>query len=141
MPTGRDHVATAVVDGKIYVVGGRLGSMARNVDHNEEYDPGSDSWASKPALPTARSGIAAAVVEGTLYVFGGERPRSTFDTNESYAPGGSWGEGTPMPTARHGHGAVALDNRIYVLAGGPEPGGSQSALNEVFIVLGRPLRR
>ena len=38
-----------------------------------------------------------------------------------------------LPTARHGLGAVASGNRIYVLAGGPTPGGSQSALNEVVL--------
>jgi len=37
-----------------------------------------------------------------------------------------------MPTARHGLGAVAVGERIYVVSGGPTPGGSASARNEVF---------
>ncbi len=37
---------------------------------------------------------------------------------------------------RDGHAAVAIGNRIYVLAGGTTPGGSQSAITEVFIVAG-----
>ena len=44
-----------------------------------------------------------------------------------------------MPTARHGLAAVALGSRIYLLAGGPTPGGSASALNEVFIVFANPV--
>jgi len=39
LPTPRDHVAIAVIEGKIYVSGGRLGSFARNRSENEEYDP------------------------------------------------------------------------------------------------------
>ena len=37
-----------------------------------------------------------------------------------------------MPTSRHGLGAAALENRIFVISGGPRPGGSYSAANEVF---------
>jgi hypothetical protein len=37
-----------------------------------------------------------------------------------------------MPTARHGLAAVAIDDKIYVIGGGPEPGGSQTNLNEIF---------
>ena len=60
----------------------------------------------------------------------------TFDANELYQPfTDTWQAASPMPTPRHGLSAVAMGNRIYVLAGGPTPGGSQSARNEVFIVL------
>ena len=38
----------------------------------------------------------------------------------------------------HGLAAVALGDRIYVLAEGPSPGGCQSDLNEVLIVLEGP---
>jgi len=63
-------------------------------------------------------------------------PSGTFDANERYNPGtDSWETMPPLPTARHGLGAVALGDRIYALAGGSKPGGSSSAMNEVFIVL------
>ena len=39
-----------------------------------------------------------------------------------------------MPTARHGLVAVAKDNKIYVIGGGPNPGGSSSSANEIFLV-------
>ena len=136
MPTPRDHVAIAVVEGKIYVSGGRLGSFARNRSENEEYDPRTDTWAKKAPLPTARSGIAAAAVHGRIFVFGGEEVEGTFDTNERYSPGAdSWETMPRLPTARHGLGAVALGDRVYAQAGGPTPGGSSSARNEVFIVI------
>jgi hypothetical protein len=37
-----------------------------------------------------------------------------------------------MPSPRHGLAAVTLGDAIYVLAGGPTPGGSESALNQSF---------
>ena len=71
-----------------------------------------------------------------MYVFGGEATEGTFEENEVYDPAvDRWETAPPMPTARHGIGVVGLGNRIYVLAGGTTPGGSASALNEVFIVL------
>ena len=139
MDTVKNHLAIAVIEEKIYVSGGRLGSFARNLSENEEYDPRTDTWAKKAHLPTPRSGIAAATVKGRIYVFGGEETGGTFDTNERYSPGtDSWETIPRLPTARHGLGAVALGDRIYTLAGGPTPGGSSSAVNEVLIVLNGP---
>jgi hypothetical protein len=122
------------VDGRLHVIGGRLGgSYARNLAVHEVYDPARDAWTPRAALPTARSGIAAAVLGRHVYVFGGEAPAGTFAAVEAYDPGGDrWLMVAPMPTARHGLGAVAYGGRIYVLAGGPRPGASFSSQNEVF---------
>ena len=49
--TLRDHIAVSVIGGKIYVAGGRLGSFARNLPDNEEYDPTTDTWFKKAPLP------------------------------------------------------------------------------------------
>jgi hypothetical protein len=35
MPTGREHLTSAVVNGKLYAVGGRTAGMAANVNVNE----------------------------------------------------------------------------------------------------------
>ena len=81
----------------------------------------------------ARSGIAAAALGETIFVFGGEAPEGTFDQVEAYQPRQDrWTRFAAMPSARHGLGAVALGGRIYVIAGGTTPGGSSSALNEIF---------
>ncbi len=43
MPTARNHAAAGVVDGKLYVIGGRVGAafmgVASDTDVVEEYDP------------------------------------------------------------------------------------------------------
>jgi N-acetylneuraminic acid mutarotase len=135
MPTARNHHAAAAVDGRIHVVGGRMGGDFTMTTH-EVYDPARDAWTDGPPLPTGRSGIAAVTLEGRLYAFGGEvfgTAHKTFDEAERYDPRANRWEAMPrMPTARHGLGAAALGGAIHVLSGGPQPGGSFSTAHEVF---------
>jgi N-acetylneuraminic acid mutarotase len=117
----------------LYVAGGRLGTFARNLDVNNEYDPATNQWRKRAPMPTARSGIAGAVLNNMFFVFGGESPLGTFNQNEAYDPAQDrWTSYLSMPTARHGLGAVTFQNAIYVLAGGRTPGGSESNLVEIF---------
>ena len=85
-------------------------------------------------MPTARSGIAAAVLEGRMFVFGGEAPAGTFNQVHAYdGRSNGWSNHARMPTARHGLGAAAVAGSIYVVSGGPTPGDSVSAANEIFV--------
>jgi N-acetylneuraminic acid mutarotase len=134
LPTPRDHLAAAAIDGKIYAIGGRIQvDFGQNIDANEEYDPETDTWTARSLLPTARSGIAAVELDERVYVFGGEGPEGTFDENEAYDPKtDSWETLEPMPTARHGLGAAVVGDTIYVIGGGETPGLSVSGANEAF---------
>jgi N-acetylneuraminic acid mutarotase len=77
--------------------------------------------------------LASAAFNETIYVFGGEEPSDTFNNNEKYDPEtNTWTSAQPMPTARHGLAAVSIDDKIYIIGGGPQPGGSQTNLNEIF---------
>ena len=122
-------------DDKLYVIGGRSEGMSANVNSNEVYDPKTDSWTLLEPMPSNRGGLASSAINETIYVFGGEEPSGTFDNNESYdIATNKWDKGLAMPTARHGLVAVATDDKIYVIGGGPNPGGSRSSANEVFLV-------
>ena len=133
MPTAREHLTSEVLDEKLYVIGGRTAGMSANVDATEVYDPINDSWTELPSMPSKRGGLTSAAVNETIYVFGGEQPSGTFNNNEKYEPRtNTWSISQPMPTARHGLAAVSIYDRIYVIGGGPEPGGSQTGLNEIF---------
>ena len=137
MLTARHHAASAVVDGKLYVIGGRVAGISPtvNVDVNEVYNPEKNAWTSLEPMPSKRSGIATAANFDTnsIYVFGGEEPSKTFNNNERYdSRTNKWFVEAPMPTARHGLGAALVDDRIYVLGGGPQPGLSVSNANEIF---------
>src|SRR6266487_5802502 len=78
IPTPRNHATAGVVNGKIYVIGGRVGNAfitagGSNVDVVEEYDPATDAWGSARArMPSARSAMASGVLGGRIYVSGGE---------------------------------------------------------------------
>jgi N-acetylneuraminic acid mutarotase len=108
--------------------------MSANVNSNEVYDPITDSWILLEPMPSHRGGLASSAINETIYVFGGEEPSGTFDNNESYdTTTNKWDQGLAMPTARHGLVAVANDDKIYVIGGGPNPGGSRSDANEIFL--------
>jgi N-acetylneuraminic acid mutarotase len=136
MPTPRHHVASAVIDGNIYVIGGRVRvSPITNVNVTEMYDPKIDTWMTLESMPSKRSGISAASINNTsIYVLGGEELIKTYNNNEKYDVKSN--EGDPkehLPTARHGLAVVsANDDKIYVIGGGPGPGLSVTSVNEIF---------
>jgi N-acetylneuraminic acid mutarotase len=125
MPTPRNHLGAAALNGRIHAVVGRVGRNFEMTTH-EIYDPAVDRWTTGPAVPTGRSGVATLAHQGFVYVFGGEtftEPSRTFDDVERFNPRTNrWERLPPMPTARHGLGAAALGTSVYVLSGGPRPG-------------------
>ena len=133
MPTARNHAYSGVVNGKIYVIGGRLGhsfiSVASNTDVVEEYDPATDSWgAIKARMPTPRSGGASGTYSGRIYVAGGEfqspQMAATFRALEAYNPAtNTWDILPSMPLPRHGVAGTVLGNRLYLVSGRITPGG------------------
>jgi N-acetylneuraminic acid mutarotase len=138
MFTTRDHLTSAVVDGKIYAIGGRQPEQSplfKDLDVNEVYDPSYDSWLLVEPLPSQRSGLGADVVNGNVYVIGGESTERTFSDNEKYDPKtDSWEIQRPMPTARHGLAVTTVEDRVYAIGGGPEPGGLGTDTNEIYEV-------
>lgn len=134
MPTPRQHLASAVFDKKIYVVGGRIDGLYSNLDSNEVYDPVKDEWTSLAPMPSKRGGLAAATsATDGIYVFGGEEPAGTFNLAERYNPvGDSWEAGPEMPNGRHGLAAVTVGNEIHVIGGGPRPGLSVGDFNQIL---------
>jgi N-acetylneuraminic acid mutarotase len=135
MPTPRNHAVAGVVNGKAYVIGGRVGgafvtSGSSNASVVEEYDPASDSWGGpKARMPTARSAMAAGVYNNRIYVTGGEfqdaSMMATFRSFESYDPAtNTWSTLPSMPTSRHGLASAVLGNRLHMVSGD-----TQSALS------------
>jgi N-acetylneuraminic acid mutarotase len=122
MPTARGGLGVAVVNGKIYAIGGKNDEISLAV--NEEYDPVTDTWNTKEPMPTARSGFAIAVYQSKIYVIGGTVGESTDLVSaftgvvEVYDPAtDSWETKTPMPTPRADFCANVVNGKIYLLGG------------------------
>jgi N-acetylneuraminic acid mutarotase len=135
MPTPRNHAAIGAVNGKIYVIGGRIGAAfitgsVNNLDIVEEYDPATDSWGMPRArMPTARSAVAYAVHNGRIYVAGGEyqdaRLAAAYRVLEEYDPAtNTWVNLPRMPLQRHGLAGAVVGNRLHLVSGDVQSAGS-----------------
>jgi N-acetylneuraminic acid mutarotase len=131
MPTARNHHFSATVNGRIYMIGGRLGSggagAASPTDVNEEYDPATNIWTLKAPMPTPRSGGGAAVYNGRIITAAGELTTrqfaATFRAVEAYDPAtDTWSILPSMPQAKHGGGVAIVGNRLYLASGALTPG-------------------
>jgi N-acetylneuraminic acid mutarotase len=131
-------VASAALNGKLYVIGGRPGPDAGNLRVVERYNPASRRWRTLAPLDVATSGAAAAAVGGKVVVFGGERldgSGETIPATEAYDPGsGTWTPLADMLTPRHGLGAASYGSRVFALEGGPMAGLHFSTANEYLRV-------
>ena len=116
MPTPRMQLATAVVNGKIYAIGGLNGGSRSAV---EEYDPQRDIWTKKADMPTARGGIAASAVDGKIYVFGGHRIAfQPLDTVQMYDPAkDKWTRKKRMPVPIDRMTTSVVNGQIYLIGG------------------------
>ena len=127
MPTARNHFLGVSVNGKIYAIGGRLGSTfitrSSNTDITEEYDVTQDVWTTRAQMPTARSGVAGGVFKGRVYVAGGEfqndKIMAAYRAFEAYDPAtNTWDQSLPrMRIPRHGFAGAVIGDRLHVVAG------------------------
>jgi N-acetylneuraminic acid mutarotase len=137
MPTKRGSALAAVVNDKIYVIGGATmipGSKETSVlpthPHMsvgavEEYDPPTNTWRERSPMPTPRNHAAIGVVNAKIYVIGGRVGAafiglaSDISVVEEYDPAlDQWsGPRARMPIARSALGAGVYGGRIYVAGG------------------------
>jgi N-acetylneuraminic acid mutarotase len=120
MPLPLHHSASAVYNGKIYVVGGYLNERKVPSDKLFIYDPELNEWQEGKSLPTRIGGaLNAQFVNGILYVMGGTNASYVpVDTNFAYDPKTDrWNIKSPMPTARHHLQTVVVDGKIFAMGG------------------------
>ena len=109
----RNGVATAVLDGKLYAIGGQYLSSV------EIYDPTTGVWSAGLSLPSEVKYGTAITVSGQIYLVGGQNSGNnelnqvlSFDSSTN-----QWTAKANMPTARHGASLVWFKNRIWALGG------------------------
>lgn len=128
LPTLRGGCAGAVIDGRLYVLGGGL-SAKRPVDTVESYDPVTKQWQTHRPMPLPRNNVVAAVLNGKIYVVAGlvdpsngtsEQPVENEPSNrvDVYDPQtDTWTSCAPLPEARVKPGLCAVNGRLYALGG------------------------
>jgi hypothetical protein len=110
----------AVTGDKIYAIGGAEGMTWSAVNHNQEYNPISDTVILKAPLTTARYNHGTVVWRDTLiYVMGGAAfSVPVFDDIEIYDPAhDSWMIGSRLPTANEAFACGICDDTIYIAGG------------------------
>ncbi len=136
MPTARGALGVAVVNGKIYAIGG-LNGNDEPISTVEEYNPTTNTWANKRSMPTPRSGFATAVYQNKIYVIGGSIGNGYVGNNEVYDPQlNTWTTETSMPTPRADFGANVVNDAIYLIGGkrysSSAPFYTETGINEVY---------
>jgi N-acetylneuraminic acid mutarotase len=131
MQQARHELGAAVVNGKIYAIGGTVYTYqdlyrveSKIVGTNEEYDTKTDTWSFKASMPAPRSGFATVVYQNKIYCIGGSNGSSKdgqpipVSVNEVYDPAtDTWERKAPMPTARLYAAANIVGGKIYVIGG------------------------
>ena len=134
MHQARSNLGVAVVNGKIYAIGGNGNTGI--VGTNEEYDPKTGSWIYKAPMPTARYNFAIAVYQNKICCIGGstnvtDEGQTITTVNEVYDPAtDTWESKTPMPTTRFSLEANVVGSKIYLIGGYLDHSGL--SLNEVY---------
>jgi len=122
MPTVRNSLAAAALNGVIYALGGV--TTALPLANNEAFNVATNSWSTRAPMPTARVDLGAVAVNGRIYAIGGNNldpchcPTNNLRVVEAYDPStDTWSTLAPMPTTRAGLGVAAIGDVIYAVGG------------------------
>ncbi len=143
-PRGRDHFHAAVVDDRLYAVGGRDSGVEGFIDSTiaavDVYDFAAESWSTLDGspLPTERAGSATSSTGQTIIVTGGEGFGQAWgETDVLDTETGTWTQAGPLNQPRHGAQAIVYDGKVWIAAGaGDQGGGPELTSMEVLNLTG-----
>lgn len=134
-PRARDHFEAALVDGKLYLAGGRRSSAITHqvfdltIPEVDVFDFQSNAWSTLPPssnLPILRAGASTVAVGSDLIVFGGESMKQLPAHSEVEALDTLTGKWRGLPSlleGRHGTGVISYDGTFYTCVGSGHRGG------------------
>ena len=126
LPFQRWSFSSAVVEDKIYIIGGSLFENFKNgplgLSTVEMYDSQTNMWRRVADMPTPREAAQAAVVDGIIYVFGGFSMKAgkwEYPVHvEAYNPlTDTWTRKKDMPISRIYFGLGVVAGKIYLIGG------------------------
>ena len=121
MYTPRYDFGSEVMDGKIYVFGGK--NESGQLSSTEVYDIQSNTWKRLKPMLEARSNFQTAALNGEIYAIGGSQAKFTgmgvtTAAVEKYNPAvNTWVPLRPMRVERMYHQLAVLDGIIYAIGG------------------------
>ncbi|WP_128895707.1 Kelch repeat-containing protein [Longirhabdus pacifica] len=114
MSTVRTYFSTAVVNDKIYAIGGYRDGL-EPLSSVEMYDPDTNTWTTKASMSSNRTQFATAVIDNKIYAFGGYDQISLLDTIEVYDPqNNAWIISDTMQQAEYQLEATVLNDNVYI---------------------------
>jgi N-acetylneuraminic acid mutarotase len=121
VPTPRTWATCAVVNNKIYVIGGySIGSPSGATNVNEVYDPLTDTWQTKSPLPTALYGGPREdpIIDGKIFVTHGLNDQGFHATTYMYDPSvDTWKQTSTAFHPRDGVASGVISGKLYVVGG------------------------
>jgi N-acetylneuraminic acid mutarotase len=126
IPTAVAGYASAVLDGKIYVISG-VTRDSTYTNLTQIYDPKTDEWSLGAPISMSVNAAVAGATNGTkvakaIYVIGGSNathPLNGQYTNQVYFPEiNSWTIAASMPVDRAGSAIAVVNDVFYVMGGG-----------------------
>ena len=133
MPAPRRSHTTAMVGGKIYVIGGYDDENVLSTV--EAYDPAVDTWVKKADMPMANMGFSVEVVNEKIYAIGGwagapGRMKAQKTVFEYDPVADTWTKKARMPIARTYLTTAMVNGKIYAI------GGLQDVRNHFLVPVG-----
>jgi non-specific serine/threonine protein kinase len=121
MPTARQNMASTVLDGTVWVVGG-LESASRGSRRVEGYDPVIHGWKAGPDLPVRMHHEMVVTYKGEMIVIGGWKPEGSDPSAETSdrvfaLRGGRWQSLPSLNKPRAAGAAAVVGDRIVVVGG------------------------
>ena len=126
MPTARESMGAAVVNGTLYVIGGTSGCSSVDKNNVEAYDPSTNTWSIKSPMPSVRSVFGIGVLGNVIYVVGGmsrapglpNPSLATVNTVSAYdTTTNTWVSKAPLPVGRYGMGVGVANGILYAIGG------------------------
>jgi len=129
MPTARRLLVVTTLNNKIYAIGGMSFTDPNNVTYsyaNEEYDPATDTWATKAPMPVGNlvnnilgnRFMGGAAVNGKIYVavYNNNGNAPITQTLEYDPATDTWSNKAPVPFDYTRFAAASLNGKFFVLA-------------------------
>jgi N-acetylneuraminic acid mutarotase len=136
IPNGRNHLAGAVLAGKIYAIGGQHGLNEASGQQSEVdvYDAATNSWSQSASLPAGRGHINSStfVSENRIFVLGGsvQGGSNGFPSADALAydpQTNTWSKLPSLPGARKSPIADIFNGKIVITTGNSNAGGGVTA--------------